>query len=420
MKKTVLALVGVAVVALVAILGWYFIDTHRAEARSNDFEAWAKNQKAIAIEFVVTAPKDTTPAGQTLYLSGGDATLGAWDAAGVPMEKRDDGKYHASVELMSGIEHAFKVTRGTWGTVERGAANAEIANHTFTADKPQAVEATVIMWVDEGKAVPGRVTLTGTFQQHKKFHSSNLNNERTIIVYLPPGYEDDANKDMRYPVLYMNDGNNLFDESTSFAGVEWKMDETAQKLIEGGKIAPAIIVGIFNSEQRNEEFTPPGLSTDKIKGRGDQYAKFVVEEVKPMIDKTYRTQPDRAHTSLGGSSMGGLIALYTLKTNHDTFGQIAVLTPWLREGSKTLLSELGADGAWARGTRLYLDMGSAGGTNYPGEKPIDDARELEKTLESAGLSKGNDLAYTEIEGGQHTETAWATRVEPMLVFLYGK
>src|SRR5262245_2196105 len=103
MKKTILALVGVAIVVLVAIFAWYVIDTRQAEARSNDFEAWAKNQKAIPIEFVISAPADTTPTGQTLYLSGGDATLGAWDAAGVPMEKGADGKYRATVELMSGI-----------------------------------------------------------------------------------------------------------------------------------------------------------------------------------------------------------------------------------------------------------------------------------------------------------------------------
>src|SRR5437762_8296939 len=391
MKKAIIGLVAVAVLVLLGIGGWYLIDTRRAEARSSDFETWAKNQKPVAIEFVVNAPKET-PADQPLFLSGNDAALGVWDGAGVRMEKRDDGKYHASVELMSGIDHAFKVTRGTWGTVERAADGGEIANHTFTADKPQTVEVSVEAWVDGGKAVPGRVTLSGIVQQHKKFHSSNLNNERTIIVYLPPGYEDESNKEVRYPVLYMQDGQNLFDESTSYAGVEWRLDETAQKLIADGKISPIIIVGIYNTEQRNEEFTPPGLSTDKIKGRGDQYAKFVVEELKPQIDKLYRTQPSRANTTLAGSSMGGLVTLYMAKVNHDTFGQIAVMTPWLREGNKTLLSELGDLSSWAKDTRVFLDMGSAGGANYPGDKPIDDAREFAKALESAGVSKGKDFA----------------------------
>src|SRR5206468_8014045 len=127
---------------------------------------------------------------------------------------------------------------------------------------PRTVQASVATWVDKGKTVPGRVTLTGTFQQHKKFHSSILNNERTIIVYLPPGYEEEANQNTRYPVLYMQDGQNLFDESTSFAGVEWRVDETAQKLMESAKIQPAIIVGIYNAgEQRTAEFTPPPLAT---------------------------------------------------------------------------------------------------------------------------------------------------------------
>src|SRR5438552_10666388 len=177
MKKVILALLAVAALFLIGILGWYMIDTRRAEARSNNFESWAKNQKPVAIEFVITAPPET-PADQPLFLSGSDGTLGAWDGAGVRLEKKDDGKYHASVELLSGIDHAFKVTRGTWGTVERGADGGETPNHTFTPDKPQKIEATVAKWVDGGKTVPGRVTLTGTFQQHKKFHSSILNNGR--------------------------------------------------------------------------------------------------------------------------------------------------------------------------------------------------------------------------------------------------
>src|SRR5438105_3459321 len=115
MKKAIYAVLAVAVLLLIGILGWYMIDTRRAEARSTNFETWAKNQKPVAIEFVISAPPET-PADQPLFLSGSDAALGAWDGAGVRLEKRDDGKYHGNIELMSGIEHAFKVTRGTWGT----------------------------------------------------------------------------------------------------------------------------------------------------------------------------------------------------------------------------------------------------------------------------------------------------------------
>jgi predicted alpha/beta superfamily hydrolase len=419
MKRAILGLVAVAILVLLGILGWYMVDTRQAEARSNDFESWAKNQKMVPIEFVVTAPAET-PADQPLFVSGNAGALGAWDGAGVRLEKQSDGKYHGTVELMSGIDHAFKITRGTWGTVERAADGGEIPNHTLTAEKPQTVDVAVATWVDGGKAVPGRVTLSGLLQQHKKFHSSELNNERTIIVYLPPGYEDASNQATRYPVLYMQDGQNLFDESTSFAGIEWKVDEAAQRLIAEGKIEPLIIVGIYNSEQRNEEFTPPALSTDKIKGRGDAYARFVVNEVKPMIDRTYRTMPERAHTALAGSSMGGLITLYMAKVNHDQFAAIGVLTPWLREGNKTLPEAMGDVAGWTKNLRVYMEMGSAGGANYPGDKPMDDAKALVKVMESAGMASGRDFVFAEVQNGEHNEAAWSSQVEPMLIFLFPK
>src|SRR5262249_13526756 len=157
------------------------------------------------------------------------------------LKRQDDGKYHGSAQVMSGIEHAFKVTRGTWSTVERAADGSDIANHTFTAANPEKLEVAVASWVDHGKSIPGRITMTGDIRQHKKFHSEFLKNDRTIIVFLPPGYEDDESK--RFPVLYMHDGQNLFDEATSFQGIEWKVDETAQRLITAGKIQPIIIVG---------------------------------------------------------------------------------------------------------------------------------------------------------------------------------
>src|SRR5207253_2375414 len=126
-------------------------------------------------------------------------------------------------------------------------------NRVFTASDKKVVEAPVANWIDNGKAVPGRVTMTGEIRQHKKFHSDVLGNDRTLVVYLPPGYDKAKDK---YPVLYMQDGQNLFDESTSFQGIEWNLDETAQQLITQNKISPIIIVGIFNAETRTAEFTP--------------------------------------------------------------------------------------------------------------------------------------------------------------------
>ena len=168
-------------------------------------------------------------------------------------------------------------------------------------------------------------------------------------------------------MVYLQDGQNLFDESTSYQGIEWKLDETAQNLIGGGTIKPVIIVAIWNSELRTPEFTPPlgGVSADQA--RGDKYAQMLVKEVKPFVDQRYRTLADRDNTIVAGGSLGGLVALYAAKTQSDTIGGVAALSPWLRldEKSQSIAKELIGDGAWLKKTRVLVDMGTSPGHNYP-------------------------------------------------------
>jgi predicted alpha/beta superfamily hydrolase len=210
----------------------------------------------------------------------------------------------------------------------------------------------------------------------------------------------------------MQDGQNLFDGRTSYAGIEWKMDEAAQRLIESGQIKPAIIVGIYNSPDRTPEFTPPPT------GRASDYAKFVVGEVKPFIDSHYRTMSDRANTAIGGSSMGGMVALWTARQHPDVFAQVAVLTPFLRVNEKPLSDLLGSDVGWLKGKRVWIDMGPSPRKYYPGDKPIEDAQAFVKVL-SAGLKGDVDYKYLELNEGEHTEASWQTRVDQVLLFLYG-
>ena len=145
------------------------------------------------------------------------------------------------------------------------------------------------------------------------------------MVYLPPGYVEDTGR--TYPVLYMHDGQNLFDPATAFGGNEWRLDDTAEELIERGAIEPLIIVGIYNTgEQRIHEYTP---TTDPKLGGGkaDLYGKMLVEEVKPFIEKTYRTLPGPENTGMGGSSLGGLVTLHLGIQYPQVFGKLAVLSP---------------------------------------------------------------------------------------------
>jgi predicted alpha/beta superfamily hydrolase len=164
-------------------------------------------------------------------------------------------------------------------------------------------------------------TLTGDIQAHKNFHSNVLGNDRDVLVYLPPGY--DASKGRRYSVLYMQDGQNLFDGATSFIpGQEWRVDETAQRLIGAGKIEPLIIVGIYNTKDRINEYTAAQDAKYEMGGKADLYGRMLVEELKPFIDGRYRTKKDAQHTGLAGSSLGGLVSLY-LRPLFVTAGFIA-------------------------------------------------------------------------------------------------
>lgn len=421
MKRTIAITLGLGVVALGSVGIWYWTRTSAINSELAKFEADFKNKRMVKVDVAVAAPPET-PADQPLYLAGSAPSLGNWEAAGVPLQKGPDGKHHATVEVMSGIEYGYKVTRGTWSTVERAAGDKDLPNRTLLVTNDSPVDVTVATWVDGGKSIPNRVTTSGEVRLHKKFASKALGNERTIIVYLPPTYgKDDAAAAgaPRFPVLYVQDGQNIFDEATSFAGVEWNMDEAAERLAKANGMEPAVIVGIYNTEQRTPEFTPPGLG-DGASARGDAYGKFVVDEVKPFIDKTYRTKPDKENTGIAGSAMGGLITLHVAKNHPDEFSKIGVLTPWLRVGNKTLLDSWNGDVSWLKDKRLWLDMGDRTTKNYPGEKPIEDAQQFVKALADAGIKPGENFQYTEVtgDGGEHNESGWSTRVDQVLAFLF--
>jgi len=425
MKKRILAfLILLFILSLIGGLAYYAHQTSRVEAELNAFVQRSESSKPVTVDFSVAVPADT-PKDQIIYLSGSVPSLGNWDAAGLALQPKDDGRWHGSAQVLSGIGYGFKVTRGTWGTVETDAAGSPIPDRTLQVPADQTVELNVAEWVDHGKAIPGRITLTGDIRLLKNFHSNLLSNDRTLIIYLPPGY--DRHPDVRYPVLYMQDGQNIFDESTSFAGVEWQMDEAAQKLIGDDQVTPFIIVGIYNTPDRTAEFTPPPLvsSGSSASARGDLYARFLVEGIKPFIDRTYRTQPDRSHTLIGGGSMGGLISLYTAQTHPNIFGQIVILSPWLRLNDAKLLPVWLGDGRWLHSERIYCDMGTEpgnNGANYPGgaSAAIADGNEFAAALASAGLQPDKDFNYRQIQGGHHDEASFQARIESVLKWVFAK
>jgi predicted alpha/beta superfamily hydrolase len=261
-------------------------------------------------------------------------------------------------------------------------------------------------------------TLTGDIRMHKSFHSKILNNDRDILVYLPPSYE--SNKKKRYSVLYLNDGQNLFDGATSFIpGQEWRVDETVQTLIAAGQIEPLIVVGIYNTgKDRVNEYTPAEDKKYKMGGKADLYGRMLVEELKPFIDTNYQTRKDARHTGLGGSSLGGLVSLYLGLKHSDVFGKLAVMSPSVWFANKEILREVEAVQKKPH-LRIWIDTGTKeGATAEEAQRTVVNARLLKETLLRKGWRLGKDLSYFEAEGAEHNERAWAIRMEPILKFLF--
>ena len=254
-------------------------------------------------------------------------------------------------------------------------------------------------------------SLTGDVRLLEAFRSDALGNQRDVLVWLPPAYEQDPSR--RFPVLYLHDGQNVFDTSTSFAGVEWGVDETAERLVQDGRIAPPIIVAIDHAgAQRADEFAPTHDAHRGAGGQADRYARFVVDELKPWIDRTFRTRPDPSHTALGGSSLGGLVTLFIGLEHPQVFGALAVLSPSIWWDRRALLGRVEALQdrlPW----RIWLDVGTA-----EGRDTLRNTRALKGVLLEKGWKAGADLRYLEACGASHSESAWAARVEGMLEFLF--
>ncbi|WP_407928478.1 alpha/beta hydrolase [Herpetosiphon geysericola] len=244
-------------------------------------------------------------------------------------------------------------------------------------------------------------TLTGTVVVLAHIWSPELGNARDIQVYLPPDYDDG---DQRYPVVYMHDGQNLFDQMTSF-GAEWAVDETMEHLAHDG--SGAIIVGIPNMGAiRNDEYSPLA-DPDHGGGRGDAYLTFLVETLKPLIDRQFRTRPERQTTALVGSSMGGLISLYGFFAHSSIFGFVGVLSPALWFADHAVLAMV--EQAPFVGGQIVLEVGAAEGTRC-----VADVQTLRAMLETKGYTRNRDLWYAELPDAEHNEGTWRTRVGPLI------
>jgi predicted alpha/beta superfamily hydrolase len=291
--------------------------------------------------------------------------------------------------------------------------------------------AIVLGTIGSARAAPQPVPVTGpgvtgTVLRYPSMPSGHVA-ARNIDVWLPPGY--DREPDKHYPVLYMHDGQNLFDPATSYGGVDWGIDETMTRMIAAGEVREAIVVGVWNTPKRREEYMPqravqgaidfnvPGSTAARPEDIiSDRYLAFLVEELKPFIDANYRTLPDRADTYVMGSSMGGLVSQYAISKYPGVYGGAGCVSTHWPAGNGIALDDFAVHLPDPATHKYYFDYGTA---------TLDESYEpyqlrADAILRSAGYVEGRNWITRKFEGAEHSEKSWRLRVHEPLQFLIGR
>jgi len=361
--------------------------------------ACSKNEmKGIMdVTFEVTAPGLSE--NDTVFLTGNIAELANWDLQNIAMERTGKDTWHMVVPIPYGARFEYKFTLGSWTREALNDDGSSPPNFKSTATRSHTLKHTFTKWKSDGMPSSG---VTGQVKYHLDVTGSGLL-PRHLIVWLPPGYDDSDT--IRYPVLYMHDGQNVFDPATSFLGTDWGVDETITRLISEDLMKPVIVVGIYNSPDRSDDY-----GTGK---KGQAYQKFVVDVVKPLIDSTYRTKPGREDTAVMGSSMGGLISFLLAWNYPQVFQQAACLSPAFFTNAVDMVRSAPTA---PEGMRIYMDNGTVG-LETELQVMCDD---MMSALAPKGFAPGSsNFEWFLDQGAEHNEQAWAIRVEKPLQFMFG-
>jgi predicted alpha/beta superfamily hydrolase len=273
--------------------------------------------------------------------------------------------------------------------------------------------------ITQAQVVPPNESVTGDLRLHE-FHSRVFRNTRMLRVWLPPRYDAPGNASRRYSVLYLNDGQNLFDRATAFAGVEWQVDETADRLIRQEVIPPLIIVGIDNAQSdRFKEYVPyPSFHPPILRPRGKRYPDFLMNEVMPFVAERYRIARGPENSGLGGSSLGALISLYTVIERPGVFGHLLLESPSLFISHRRILKYSRLVRQWPE--KVFLAIGTReAGHEDKDKQVVEDVRALERSLRRADMDDRQLLVKID-EGAGHNEGEWAKRFPEALRFLFGR
>jgi predicted alpha/beta superfamily hydrolase len=356
----------------------------------------------VKIEVIVKDFKEDS----RIFITGNNPTFGNWQSADVPLNQKNDSVFVGRFEFQKDEIIEFKFTKGSWETEALTDKKNIPQNYVYKVVKDTLLSFRILYWRDETPLEGGFIgQVTGRVDHYPNFEGEGIL-PRDVHVWLPPDYDLFQNK--RFSVLYMHDGQNLFDPSTSYTGIDWQVDEAADSLIQNEIIESIIVVGINNSSQRSADYSPGT--------QGEAYINFVVNVLKPFIDSTYRTKLDRESTAVGGSSMGGLISFMMVWQRHDIFSKAICMSPAFVYKDFNYVKNIESYSGDKKNILLYIDNGGVGLEERL--QPGIDA--MLKVLKNIGYITNKDLFWVLDTSAFHTEAAWAERIPAALEILFGR
>ncbi|MGH1363458.1 MAG: alpha/beta hydrolase-fold protein [Calditrichia bacterium] len=351
------------------------------------------------------------PEGEKIYIVGNHVLFGEWDPTRVELSPQEDGSWKGDFSLPRNTEIEFKLTRGGWESEAVDESGKNLMNYEMKLSGDAIIEMSVFNWLDlfnedsrKQDEPPVSEKDSGTRHFHRDLEFSGLD-KRDLLVWLPPGYDD--NPDQRYPVLYIHDGQNVFDSNTSYTGVAWEADKMATRLITENRIQAPIIVAVYNcaSAERLQEYS--------LSPKGKLYLAFLTEVAKPLIDKTYRTMSGPEHTAIMGSSMGGLISFLAVWQYPNVFGKAACMSPSFIFNRNEMIRWL-KKMPTPTDMRLYIDCGGVGGEKLL----MKGCRKVLRILRRKKIRESQNFCFYRDEFGSHSEGAWAKRLWRPMEFLF--
>jgi predicted alpha/beta superfamily hydrolase len=279
----------------------------------------------------------------------------------------------------------------------------------------------VFLPLPPGQNEPSELDKNSRFLRLQNFRSRFLPGRRDITVYLPAAYFNPDAPTQHFPVFYLHDGQNLIDGRTSYiAHRTWQADRAADTLAANGEIQPVILVCIANTGVRRMAEYTPTRDPRRGGGEGSRYGRLLIQELKPLIDHTFRTLPDPVNTAIGGSSLGGLVSLSIALDYPEVFGKAAILSPSVWWNQRAILNRVG--GARPKpNLRIWLDMGTGEGLRHLRDTDLLYRRLLQRGWRDLPIQKTGalpDLAYLRVPDALHEESAWASRFPDALRFLF--